>query len=305
MRFTIEAVSKMTGIPAASLRNWEKRYGFPRPERQPSGHRFYSPDDVDFLKRALVAINEGQCLTFIAELYLKEKCGGPCSEPAQSVATLREAVDDISYRVELIYNSLMNFDQTSILQHYLLLNAKLSPEQMFDRVFQELFRRLGRDWVQGKVSMSQEHFISAFLKHRLSSFLVLDFPPSRGEKILAAMLENEKHEGGLMLVSAHLKFRGYPVVYIGSDLPAQDLSSLVDAVKPKVVCLSYSLAIHLERDLEDLNELPVLVCIGGMASFDLAAMERLAPRFGANIKICKKGLGSEAADFVEMVCQST
>ena len=70
MKFTIETVSKMTGIPAVSLRNWEKRYGFPCPERTPGGHRYYSAQDIEFLKKANHWVEEGQSLNQISKIYL-------------------------------------------------------------------------------------------------------------------------------------------------------------------------------------------------------------------------------------------
>jgi MerR family regulatory protein len=38
---TLKAVSRRTGIPAATLRTWERRYGFLRPVRSANGYRLY------------------------------------------------------------------------------------------------------------------------------------------------------------------------------------------------------------------------------------------------------------------------
>jgi DICT domain-containing protein len=43
---TIREVARETGVPEGTLRMWEARYGFPEPERLPSGHRRYSDDHV-------------------------------------------------------------------------------------------------------------------------------------------------------------------------------------------------------------------------------------------------------------------
>jgi DICT domain-containing protein len=43
---TIREVARETGVPEGTLRMWETRYGFPAPERLPSGHRRYSDDDI-------------------------------------------------------------------------------------------------------------------------------------------------------------------------------------------------------------------------------------------------------------------
>lgn len=47
----IKDVAERTGLAAGTIRMWEQRYGFPKPERTPSGYRVYSPDDVELLRR--------------------------------------------------------------------------------------------------------------------------------------------------------------------------------------------------------------------------------------------------------------
>lgn len=46
-------VSEQTGLAEATLRMWESRHGFPRPERLASGHRRYSERDVELLRQVL------------------------------------------------------------------------------------------------------------------------------------------------------------------------------------------------------------------------------------------------------------
>ena len=48
---TIREVARDTGVPEGTLRMWETRYGFPVPERLPSGHRRYSGDDVQRVRQ--------------------------------------------------------------------------------------------------------------------------------------------------------------------------------------------------------------------------------------------------------------
>jgi DNA-binding transcriptional MerR regulator len=45
--FTMQAVSKETGVPADTLRSWERRYGFPEPSRTDANYRLYSRQDID------------------------------------------------------------------------------------------------------------------------------------------------------------------------------------------------------------------------------------------------------------------
>jgi DICT domain-containing protein len=44
---TIRQVAERTGVSTATLRVWEARHGFPRPERRPSGHRRYSEAECE------------------------------------------------------------------------------------------------------------------------------------------------------------------------------------------------------------------------------------------------------------------
>ncbi len=311
MKFSIETVSRMTGIAAASLRNWEKRYGFPLPTRTEGGHRYYCTRDIDFLKRASVWIEEGYNLPQIGDLYKKEKsarCELVASQPEEvsqkTTPQVQQIFDDVAFRVELIYQALLNYEVHNIQQHYCILNAKLSPGQLFDRVFETILRRIRTEWPQGRITIAQEHFISSFLQIKLASFLAIEFPATHQRPIFAASLSEEKSEIGLMLLSAHLKFRGYPVFYFGLDLPFTDLKTICREVKPAVVALPYMSLDYLRRDLPLFAELEIPVVVGGLAlceSPQLSIIKDQAPR---NVHFCDKKVGSEAAQFVELICQA-
>lgn len=49
----IRDVADQTGIAAGTLRMWEQRYGFPEPERTPSGYRRYPQEVVAILRRVV------------------------------------------------------------------------------------------------------------------------------------------------------------------------------------------------------------------------------------------------------------
>lgn len=50
---SIGDVAGQTGLSEATLRMWEARHGFPRPERLVSGHRRYGERDVELLRQVL------------------------------------------------------------------------------------------------------------------------------------------------------------------------------------------------------------------------------------------------------------
>ena len=48
---TIGDLSERTGVATATLRMWESRHGFPRPDRLESGHRRYAESDIDLVRQ--------------------------------------------------------------------------------------------------------------------------------------------------------------------------------------------------------------------------------------------------------------
>ncbi|MGZ6693777.1 MAG: MerR family transcriptional regulator, partial [Solirubrobacteraceae bacterium] len=48
--YSIGAVASMVGVPPATLRTWEERYGVVMPERTRRGHRLYSRTQIEQLR---------------------------------------------------------------------------------------------------------------------------------------------------------------------------------------------------------------------------------------------------------------
>ncbi len=293
MKFSIETVSKLTGLPAATLRNWEKRYGYPQPARSAGGHRLYAQKDVSFLKLALRLQNEGRQLQDLTKLYE----GYVDDEPAPVTSS-----DDVTFRVRLVYESLLRYDIAATAQHWMIFGAKLAPQQMFSLVFEELLRRLGDDWSRGQISVAQEHFVSGFLRMKLGAFMTLDFPATQATSFALATLEGERHEGGLMLVGCHLKYRGYTVHYFGVDLPFTALNEALQESGAQIFGISYVDLEHLRRDLPNLARVEIPVVLGGIAVLALSDKEvREIESLYPGLFLCFEASSEKAADHLELV----
>lgn len=57
--YSISAVERMVGVPAATLRNWEERYGLIQPQRSAGGHRLYTRDQVEQLRFLAAQLEQG------------------------------------------------------------------------------------------------------------------------------------------------------------------------------------------------------------------------------------------------------
>jgi DNA-binding transcriptional MerR regulator len=56
---TLKAVSQRTGVPAATLRTWERRYGFLRPLRSPGGYRLYGEEEIARIQQVKYLLDQG------------------------------------------------------------------------------------------------------------------------------------------------------------------------------------------------------------------------------------------------------
>src|SRR5215208_4595693 len=57
--YSIGAVERMLGIAAATVRNWEERYGLVKPERSRGGHRLYTRAQVEQLRCVKAQVDRG------------------------------------------------------------------------------------------------------------------------------------------------------------------------------------------------------------------------------------------------------
>ena len=56
LSYNIAAVERDTGLSKDVLRMWERRYGFPTPERDGNGDRLYSAEQVERLSNTLAEL---------------------------------------------------------------------------------------------------------------------------------------------------------------------------------------------------------------------------------------------------------
>jgi DNA-binding transcriptional MerR regulator len=87
---SIGDVVAATGVGEATLRAWERRFGFPAPRREPSGHRRYSREEVERIRAVVRERDRGLSLVVAIERVTAEPSG-----PPSLFATLRERRPDL------------------------------------------------------------------------------------------------------------------------------------------------------------------------------------------------------------------
>ncbi|WP_243029715.1 MerR family transcriptional regulator [Thermus altitudinis] len=242
--YTIAQVEAMTGLSAEVLRQWERRYGFPKPERTPGGHRLYRPEEVEALLLIRRWLEEGASPQAAIRRYLAQE-SRPEGLPQELLNALLQA--DLS-RAEALFRRGVKL---------------LGPEGALRGLLVPVLKEVGEGWHRGEVNVAQEHLATQFLRSRLQELLDLAGYP-RGAPLLVTTPPGERHELGAMLAAYHLRRRGFPALYLGPDTPLPDLKGLAQELRAQAVVLSCLLPETLKSLPEGaLEDLAPLVLLGG------------------------------------------
>lgn len=68
--YRIGAVSRLTGIPAVTIRIWERRYNVVEPDRSEGRNRLYTREDISRLALIKQLVNAGNAISTVANLSL-------------------------------------------------------------------------------------------------------------------------------------------------------------------------------------------------------------------------------------------
>jgi methanogenic corrinoid protein MtbC1 len=96
---------------------------------------------------------------------------------------------------------------------------------------------IGEAWEQGKINVATEHLASNYLRHRLLMWMVTGPTPRYGHPIVLACAPGEWHEGSLLMLGVLLRRQGWPVAYLGQNVPFHDLAKFIEDIHTRAVVL--------------------------------------------------------------------
>ena len=241
---SIAAVERETGIGKDTLRAWERRYGFPVPQRDAAGIRGYPRALVDrlgLIRRALLAGQRPGRLLALApaelDTVLADLAATPTSQ-ARANAHGRPGVLDVAEGLRAL-----RAGGAEALRHWLTLGLARTGLAAFvvDGVA-PLNIAVGQAWLEGRIAVYEEHLYSEALQAVLRSALV---PFQTGleasaPRLLLTTVPGEAHGLGLLMAEALMTLQACHCLSLGTQTPIADIAAAAAAHRIDVVALSFS-----------------------------------------------------------------
>ena len=237
-RLSIGALSRATGIPVETLRTWENRYGFPVPERKPSGHRLYPVEAVARLRRIAEAIARGHRAGQAVPASDEELAAMLEALPAAQAATPAPPIRE-SAPAEML-DLVEHFDSGRLTTQLLSEWSRTSPLEFLEGRVAPLARAVGDAWEGGRLDVRHEHFLSERLSDVLRTVRLPFEERAAGPIVVLATLPGEEHGLGLQMAALVFAWCGWQLRYLGTEVPLADLARTADDVGARVVAISIS-----------------------------------------------------------------
>jgi len=223
--FTVSGAARRLGIPAATLRTWERRHGIGPSGRSPGGHRRYTPDDLARLQAMRTLVTSGVPPAQAAALATLPDAAGPAGPAGQRQATaLPPAAALIEAALKLDAPLLYSMLGDAFAGHGVSVS--------WQGLAVPALREFDRPAPQAAGHVAAEHMLSGCLLAALLH-VITRAPPARSARaVLLACAAEEQHVLPVYALHAELAGRGVDVRQLGSRVPRQALAHAVRAVHP-------------------------------------------------------------------------
>ena len=256
-RHPIAVVTERTGLSQDALRVWERRYGAVVPARGPGGQRLYSDADIERLALLYSATRAGRSISRVAGLstadlaaLVEEDIAARQRRPTAAVAVseVRDVVGDAMTLARAL-------DAATLGDTLRRSVATLGVSTFIESVAVPLLRRVGDEWHAGRFTLAQEHLVSSLL-HDIVAESMRSFTNQNGtDRLLVTTPAGERHAIGAVLVGAAAAVEGWNVLYLGADLPANEIADAAVAAKVRLVAVSIVYVERREAMIEEMRAL--------------------------------------------------
>ncbi len=284
-KLNIGAVAEATGIPASTLRTWERRYGYPAPDRTDGGHRAYDPSVVERLELVAEALDKGHragrvvacsgeelrnLLDRDVESHHSQRRDRSKSESlsaddvgANHQSTPDEAspqtggslVDTHGEWLEDWLDATTDLDLGTLDWQFQEAWNRLGAIEFLKQRISPYLREVGLGWAEGRFEIAHEHHASEVLRDFLASKWRPLVEHTQEPTCLVGALPEERHVIGLHVAAVVLATAGWDIGMLGPDVPLDELVRAVEAQAPEALAIAVASSYGVERAREGLSRL--------------------------------------------------
>jgi len=223
--FTIKDLENLSGIKAHTIRIWEQRYKFLKPSRSGTNIRYYSNDELKKVLNIALLNKYGYKISHIdkmEESEVKEKILSLSQIQAKQERIVNELIQCM---VDLDIEKL----EDTLDEH---IRAK-GIERTITQIIFPFMEKIGILWLTNHINPAQEHLVSNIIRQKLIvgiEGIVTSFKINK--TVLLFLPEGEYHELGMLFMYYLLKSRGISTIYLGANVPLNDVEYVVNLKKP-------------------------------------------------------------------------
>lgn len=230
--YPMRVVTRLTGLSSHTIRVWERRYEAVRPTRTQGNARRYSEEDVRRLRLLRELTEEGHRISDVANL----------SEPelvrlARGEASGSDSFAELRRTYLSAVQGFRGREASAILSRAA---ALLDPSSLATDVVLPILRETGSRWTQGRFNVAHEHLVSVHMRGLLDALMRQTEPLPGAPVLVAATPSNHMHEFGALVGAQLGAARGYEVLYLGADVPQEDLLSALEGSGASLCLLAIS-----------------------------------------------------------------
>lgn len=226
--FTIKDLENLSGIKAHTIRIWEQRYNFLKPQRTNTNIRYYSNDELKTVLNIALLNKYGFKISHIDRMQPQE-----IREKILSLGDVRAIQERIINDLvqEMIDLEMERFEK--ILANYI---AAKGIERTVIQIIFPFLEKIGILWQTGHINPAQEHLVTNIIRQKLIVGIETTVSHIKLDKTFLLFLpEGEHHELGLLFMYYLLKSRGARTIYLGANVPLKDAEHVIKLKKPDIV----------------------------------------------------------------------
>lgn len=253
--YNTKAVVHQTGVPAPTLRAWERRYGILSPRRGENDYRLYSERDMILVGWLRERVENGmtisQAIALMRTLEPARRRNRRARSPEAVMAAPSPQLSRVPdfYAPDILTRALLahvaQLDEREAVRTIAQALAVYSVEETCLQLLQPALVEIGRRWAEGTLGVTVEHFASAVIRAQLDGLFRNAAASESGPLVLVGCVAGELHELGALMLALFLRRAGLRVAYVGQSVECESLGASVAALRPACVALSATMEEHV------------------------------------------------------------